>query len=137
MAIILSVARLLVAWCTYNACCLLLNYWRASSVNIAIVVVPISPDNPPWIALQISLASLFKHIPFNSFSFSRYCRLGWEFHDRHKPHQRLGDTWILVTPNKNWFDTSQADAAYDILWRSREFRRPVWMMSNMTLDHKL
>lgn len=134
MAVILSVACLLVVWCSYNSYCLLLNYRRASSLSVPIVVVPISPDNPFWIALQTSLSSLFRHVPFGSFSFIRYCRLGWEFHDRYKTHQRLGDTWILVTPNRNWFHTSQADAAYDILSRSREFTRPVWMMSKVTLD---
>lgn len=49
-----------------------------------------------------------------------------------KRTKRLGENWILVTPDKNWFHTSDADMAFDILSRSREFGRPVWMSSKMT-----
>lgn len=115
----------------YNAYCLLLNYRKASQLNIPTVVILISPDNPLWIALETGFSSFFKHIPFDAFSISRYSRLGWEFHDRYKTHERLGDAWILVTPAKNWFHTSQADAAHEILTRSRDFGRPVWMMSRI------
>lgn len=133
MVILLSIACLLGALCTYNAYCLLLNYRRASELNIPIAVVPISPDNPLWIALQTGLSPIFRYVPLEKISFTRYCRLGWEFHDRYKTHQRLGDEWILVTPAKNWFHTSQADAAHDILTRSREFGRPVWMMNALNV----
>lgn len=129
MAVILLLAGLIGSWCLYNAYTLFLNYRLASQLQIPVVVIPISPDNPLWIALQTSLPSVFRRIPLDAFSFTRYCRLGWEFHDRYKTHERLGDEWILVTPNRNWFHTSRADVAHDILTRSREFGRPVWMMS--------
>lgn len=58
--------------------------------------------------------------------------LGGSFTIRYQTHERLGDSWILVTPAKNWFHTSHADAAHEILSRSRDFGRPVWMMSTMT-----
>lgn len=118
-----------VVWCFYNAYRLLLNYRRASQLNVAIVCIPVSPDNPLWIALQTAFSSSFKYLPFDAFSFTPYCRLGWEFHDRFKTHERLGDIWILVTPDKNWLHIAQAEAAYDVISRSREFGRPVWMMS--------
>lgn len=137
MAVLLLSAYLVASWGIYNVYCLLLNYRKASQLNIPIVVVPISPDSPLWIALQTGLSSFFQYIPFDAFSFSRYCRLGWEFHDRYKTHKRLGNTWILVTPDRNWFHTSQADAAHDILSRSREFVRPVWMMSKSTCQVNL
>ena len=127
MAVLLLAAAILAIWCIYNGYCLLLNYHHASRLKIPIVCVPITPDNPIWIALQTSFSSVFKYVPFDYFSVTRYCRLGWEFHDRYKTHQRLGDAWILVTPDKNWFHTSHAEAACDIFARSREFGRPVWM----------
>lgn len=129
MAALLVIAYLVLSWFVYNVYCLVVNYRRASQLNVPIVAVPISPDSPLWIALQTGFSSLFQYIPFDSFSFIRYSRLGWEFHDRYKTHQRLGDTWILVTPDRNWFHTSQAEAAFDILTRSRESGRPEWMMS--------
>ena len=128
MALYTFLLLLPVLWSLYNAYCLLLNYRRASSLNVPAVWVPISPDNPLWIALQTAFSPLFKHVPFDAFSFTRYCRLGWEFHDRFKTHQRLGDAWMLVTPNKNWLYVAQAEAAFDIFSRGREFGRPVWML---------
>ena len=127
MAALLLLAAIPALWCIYNAYCLLLNYHRASQLNIPIVCVLISPDNPFWIALQTSFSSIFRPLPFDYFSVTRYCRLGWEFHDRYRTHQRLGDAWILVTPDKNWFHTCHAEAACDIFSRSRDFGRPVWM----------
>lgn len=134
MAAFLLLVCLLGTWTTYNVYCLIRNYQRASRLGIPIIAVPISPDSPLWIALQTAFSSAFQYVPFDSFSFTRYSRLGWEFHDRYKTHKRLGDTWILVTPDRNWFHTSLAEAAHDILSRSREFGRPVWMMSRVTGD---
>ncbi len=129
MAAQLLLAFVPVVWCCYNAYCLLINYRRASCLNIPIVCVLVSPDNPFWIALQTAFSYGFKYIPFDALSFTRYCRLGWEFHDRYKTHQRLGDVWMLVTPDRNWLYIAQAEAAYAVFSRGREFGRPVWMLS--------
>lgn len=129
MALLFSVACVVLLWFLYNIYCFLSNYRRASQLEIPVVIAPISPDNPLWIALQTGFSSIFRYIPFEIFSFTRHCRLGWEFHDRYKTHQRLGDSWILVTPDRNWFHTSKAEVAYDILSRSRDLGRPVWMSS--------
>ena len=131
MAILILMALVPMVWCFYNTCCLLVNYRRASQLDIPIICVPISPDNPLWIALQTAFSSSFKYIPFDAFSVTRYCRLGWEFHDRFKTHLRLGDVWILVTPDKNWLHIAQAETAHDIFLRNRDFGRPVWMLSRM------
>ena len=133
MAALLLLASILVAWCCYNACRLLINYRRASCLNIPIVCVPVSPDSPLWIALQTAFSSGFKYIPFDAFSFTRHCRLGWEFHDRYKTHQRLGDVWMLVTPDRNWLFIAQAEAAYEVFSRGRDFGRPVWMLSELSM----
>lgn len=135
MGIYVLLALVPVVWCLYNAFCLLVNYRRASQLNIPIVCIPVSPDNPFWIALQTAFSSFFKQVPFDAFSVTRYCRLGWEFHDRCKTHLRLGDVWILVTPDKNWLHIAQAEAAYSIFVRSRDFGRPVWMMSRLSCQY--
>ena len=125
----MNLALLPAIWCFYNAYCLLVNYRRASRLKIPIIWVPVSPDNHVWIALQTAFSPAFKRVPFHVFSVTRYCRLGWEFHDRFKTHLRLGDVWILVTPDKNWLHVAQAETAYDVFLRNRDFGRPVWMMS--------
>lgn len=115
-------------WFLYNAYCLLVNYKRARQLDVPTICVPVSPDNPIWIALQTSFPSLFEDLPLKYFSFTRYCRLGWEFNDRYKTHQRLGDAWLLVTPNRNWLYFAQADAATDVFRRSQDFINPAWML---------
>ena len=111
----------------FNLYCLFLNYRRASRLCLPTICVLISPENPLWIALQTSFSSVFRHIPLEYFSFTKYCRLGWEFHDRFRTHRRLGDAWVLVTPNKNWLQVAQAEAANDLLRRSHEFVHPCWI----------
>ena len=128
MAIPLLLALVLVGWAFYNAYCLLVNYRRASQLNVPTVCILVSPDSPRWVALQTAYSFIFKHVPFDTFSFTRYCRLGWEFHDRSKTHQRIGDVWMLVTPDRNWLYVAEAEAAYDIFSRGRDFGRPVWML---------
>lgn len=51
------------------------------------ICVPVSSDDPVWIALQTGLSFVFRYIPFDAFSSTRHCRLGWEFHDRFRTHE--------------------------------------------------
>lgn len=127
-----------IAWLGYYAWCLMLNYRRASQLNLPMVLVPVSPDNPLWIAIQTGFVFILRHFPFGIFSFTRYCRLGWEFHDRYKTHQRLGDAWLLVTPKRNWLYVAEAEAANEIFSRGRDFGRPIWMLGEFDpITHSL
>ena len=126
---------LLTAWIVYNACCLARNYYKASKLGVPCVVVPISPDNQIWIALQTDFSNVLRYFPFSIISFTRHIRLGWEFHDRYRTHLRLGDAWVLVTPNRNWFHVSSASAIHDIQNRGQDFRWPVWMMGKFAFGH--
>ena len=112
----------------YNFYSLYKNYLQAQELGLPIVAIPISPDNPLWIALQTSFTKVLQYVPFNAFSFTRHCRLGWEFHDRYQTHVRLGDAWVLVTPAKNWLYVTNGKAVTEIFSRSRDFVRPVWML---------
>lgn len=98
------------------------------------MLAPISPDNSIWIALQTAFPFIIRRIPFGSIPLLRYCRLGWEFGDRYMTHQRLGDAWVLVTPGRNWLYVAQAEAAYDIFARGRDFGRPVFMLGEWPND---
>ena len=112
----------------YGVCAICVNYVNARKLSLPIIIIPISPDNPLWIAFQISFSRLLRHFPFEATSFTRHCRLGWEFHDRFRTHARLGDAWILVTPAKNWLYVANDKAVNDIFSRSRDFVRPIWML---------
>lgn len=128
MGVLLLLALVPVTLLMYNAYCLYENLQKASHLGIQRVIVPITPDNPIWIALQTGLSFIFRFVPLHAFSFTRYCRLGWEFHDRYKTHQNLGDAWVLVTPNRNWIYLAQAEAAVDVYSRNRDFVRCIWML---------
>ncbi|KAL8768824.1 MAG: hypothetical protein Q9194_005609, partial [Teloschistes cf. exilis] len=121
MDLLLLVALLPLSWISYSIYCLLHNYREASHLGIPIICVPISPDNQLWIALQTAFPSLYKRLPFNAFAPTRHCRLGWEFRDRYKTHERLGDAWVAVTPWRNWIYIAQAEAAAEIYARNRDF----------------
>lgn len=125
---LLLVTLLPLFWISYSMYCLLHNYREASRLGIPIICVPISPDNQLWIALQTAFPSLFKRLPFNAFAPTRHCRLGWEFRDRYKTHERLGDAWVAVTPWRNWIYIAQAEAAAEIYARNRDFVRCIWFL---------
>ena len=114
MATYLVLASFPLVWLCYTAYRLFCNHRRASELHVPIVYALISSDNPLWIAFQTAFPFLCDIVPFESISFLRYSRLGWEFHDRSKTFERLGDAWVLVTPDKIWLYVAQADAASDV-----------------------
>lgn len=130
MAIYLVLASVPLVWLCFTAYCLFRNHQRALELNVPIVYALISSYNPIWIVFQTAFPFIFNIIPFNAIPFLRYSRLGWEFHDRSKTFERLGDAWVLVTPDKIWLYVAQADAAYEIFSRGRDFGRAVWMLGN-------
>ena len=135
MSIVLVIPAL---WILYNVYSLVVNYSKASKLGIPLVICPITPDNPLWIAFQTAFGSILRFFPFAATSFTRYCRLGWEFHDRYRTHTKLGDVWMLVTPARNWLYIANAEAVTEIFGRGRDFTRPVWMLGMFTyLTHAL
>lgn len=79
------------------------NYRRASSLRQSLVSNPVTPDNPTWIAsLCVQMHSFRVNLGFATVA------LGWESHDR--THQRLGDSFVLVTPDRNGSFVGQAEA---------------------------
>jgi hypothetical protein len=119
---------LLLLFVLYKVYSVYLNYTKASKLGLPLVVSPITPDDPLWIALQTAFGSILRHFPFAATSFTRHCRLGWEFHDRYQTHARLGDAWILVTPVRNWLYVANPAAVINIFGRGQDFMRPVWML---------
>ena len=122
-----------ITWFSYNILCLVANYERASQLGVPRVCTLISPDNPLWIALQTSFPSIVDAVHLERIPFLRHSRFGWEFRDRYKTHQRLGDAWVLVTPNRNWLHVVDAQAISDVFARYRDFGRCVWMLGDSIL----
>ena len=112
-------------WTLYSCYTLLRNYRSALELNVPIVVVPISHDNPIWIAFDRRVISLLKHVPFGPGTFTRYNWRAWDFFDKNRAHLELGDVFIMVSPGKNWMYVSEAEALTDIFKRRRDFPRPL------------
>lgn len=128
MAIYFVLASVPLVWLCFTAHRLFRNRQRALTLNVPIVYALVSSDNPIWIALQTAFPFIFDIISLDTIPFLRYSRLGWEFHDRSKTFEKLGDAWVLVTPDKNWLYVAQADTAFEIFSRGRDFGRAVWML---------
>ena len=128
MVIYFVLASVPLVWLCFTAHRLFRNHQRALKLNVPIVYALISSDNPLWIAFQTAFPFIFDVISLNTIPFLRHSRLGWEFYDRSTTFERLGDVWVLVTPEKNWLYVAQADTAYEIFSRGRDFERAVWML---------
>lgn len=101
------------------------NYATAQKVGVQLIVLPISPLNPIWMLVDKFFIPILKLLPFGSGNFTRYQRLGWEFEDRSKTHEELGDAYMAVTPGKNWLYICDHEAISDLLLRRNEFKRPL------------
>lgn len=117
----------LIAWIVYIGLCLFSNYRKAISMGLPVVISPVSPENPLWMAFQTVFSDVLRHFPWSATSLTRHCQSSWEFYDRYKSHERYGDAWALVTPGWTWLYIADKDAIMDIFARSKEFKRPLFM----------
>ncbi|KAI1615617.1 cytochrome P450 [Exophiala viscosa] len=89
LAIVLTVIRR-----TYS---LLQNYIEARKLGISIVIVPVEWHDQAWLLIRKSLKWIGS-IPLLGYWY-KYSYLGWVLDDRHKPHEKLGDVFAIVSPN--------------------------------------
>lgn len=120
-------------WITWSAVALVFNYAEARKFKLPIITIPFSPDNALWIVLQPLFLPLLERLPFGSGTFTRYCRWGFEFPEKARTYQELGDTWILCTPVSNWVYTCDAEAVSDLFARRNDFVRPLQVYSESQL----
>lgn len=123
-------------WIIWSAVALAVNYTSARKFKLPIITIPFSPNNAMWIILQSWFLPLLERFPFGNGTFTRYCRWGFEFPDKAKTYQELGDTWILCTPESNWVYTCDADAVKDLFSRRTDFVRPLRIYSEFLVDWK-
>ena len=107
------------------------NYRVARKIGLPVIIVPISPENPIWMILARKVLPVLQYGPFGNGTFSRFCRVGWEFDEKARAHLELGDAFVFATPGKNWIYLCNADTAHDIIRRERQgnFARPGELMA--------
>ena len=81
------------------------NYLVARRIGLPIRVIPFDHTNPLWLAVDRKVLSYVKRLPgfLGDNSFTRYNFRAWEMYDRLRPHQEMGDAFIIVTPARIWF----------------------------------
>ena len=98
-------ALALAAVIVHNGVSLARNYFIACRIGLPIRVIPFDHTNPLWLGLDRKVLSYVRRLPgfLGDNSFTRYNFRAWEMYDRLRPHQEMGDAFIIVTPARIWF----------------------------------
>ena len=96
------VAALVVA---HSAVSLARNYMVARRIGLPVRVIPFDHTNPLWLAVDRKVLSIVRKLPgcLGDNSFTRYNFRAWEMYNRLRPHQEMGDAFVIVTPARIWF----------------------------------
>jgi hypothetical protein len=125
LAFLLSFLVPPVTWAVWSVYTLSVNYAAAKKIGVPIVILPVSSGNPVWMLLaDIIVPLLQKNSTIRSWPLVRFGRRSWEFKDKGKIHQEIGDLFVMVTPVKNWLYVCNADILAEIMQRRNEFIRP-------------
>ncbi|KAF1952258.1 cytochrome P450 [Byssothecium circinans] len=110
----------------YSWYCLFRNYLIPRKVGLPLRIIPINPENPLWMLVDKRFfIPLFEKLPFGSGSFTRFNWRGWEFADKYRVHEEIGDIFIMVTPGRVWVHLCDPEALAEVLRKDKEFPRPL------------
>lgn len=123
-----------VVWPLYSAMTLVINLRRAKSMDIPLIVMPVSQMNVLWLLIEPLVFWALDFIPFWFDNFKRYGPRGWYFQDKATSHMELGDAFAIVTPREVFLHISDPIAVNDIFARRQDFIRPVELYSKASLD---
>jgi hypothetical protein len=68
---------------------------------------------------------IFAKLPFGNGNFTRFNWRGWEFKDKYRAHEEIGDIFMLVTPGRNWIYLCNPEALLEVLKNNQRFPRPL------------
>jgi hypothetical protein len=107
----------------WNIQCFWRNYRLAQKMNIPIIILPASGDNPVWLLLGGPILAVLRFF-FGEIDLVTYGTPGWGSVVKHRMHEELGNAVIHVSPGHNWLYVCDAEAINDIFKRSKDFDRP-------------
>lgn len=102
---------------------LLRNYIAARRLKLPIIVLPCSFEDPWWILLK-PLFWWVERLPLGLGDWYPYTDLGWPVEDVDKTVSRLGETFVLVSPNRNEICTAYPPAVRQIYKDMKTFIMP-------------
>lgn len=119
----LSLAYLpLLAWLAVRSYRLTLNYMAARKLGIPIVLTPVSWEDNWWILIWGYFAWI-RHIPVVGYwlPFSHHA---WTLEARYRPHQRHGDVFVIVSPNRNEIMVNDPAAGVEVQAHYKAWAKP-------------
>ncbi|CAG7555763.1 unnamed protein product [Fusarium equiseti] len=105
---------------------LLLNYRKAKAIGLPVLITPIDPSNVPYLICSSWLEPLLRRIlPFRLGNFVEYNSRDWNYEQIHGLQERIGDTFIIVSPKQIRVFTGNAKASDDLCRRRKDFVKAV------------
>ena len=102
---------------------LLRNYSSARKTGFAIVVTPINPSNPAWMALAVTFRPMLQRfLPGPLWERVKLGIYGWEFRDKYRAHEKHGPAFLYVNSGScNELYVADAELADQISTRRKDF----------------
>ncbi|KAL2860005.1 putative cytochrome P450 monooxygenase [Aspergillus pseudodeflectus] len=117
-----ATATLLVAFYIYKFFSFLRFYRHARQTGFPVFVSPVFSKSIPWMILGPALQPVYKkYLPHWIFDRLEVCAHGWEFRNKRAYHDRLGDVFILVTPDECSVWIADPTLALSMLQRRNDF----------------
>jgi hypothetical protein len=132
--VISLVVGLVLTYVIWSLVDLEINVYRASSMRIPLVRLPIDQNNVVWIIVEPYVWAVVDSLPiqWSSWpSFVRYARRGWHFRDKAQGHLRMGPLYAIVTPMSITVQVGDAEAAHQVFSRRLQFIRPTEQYSTL------
>ncbi|KAF5265263.1 hypothetical protein FOXYS1_3916 [Fusarium oxysporum] len=121
-----AIGGLLLAYIGLSTLQLLYNYKKAKSIGLPVLITPIDPSNVPYLLCSSFLEPLLRKIlPFGLGNFVEYNSRDWNYEQIHDLQERIGDTFIIVSPKQIRVFTGNAKASDDLCRRRRDFVKAV------------
>jgi cytochrome P450 len=98
------------------------NYLQARKLGIPIVVTPVSSQEALWIIVQPYLRR-FRHVPGlrNALTFGDFA---WAQDERHRPHQKYGNVFAIVSPGRTEIVVNDPVAAVEVQSHYKTWLKP-------------
>ncbi|KAF5631729.1 cytochrome p450 3a7 [Fusarium sp. NRRL 52700] len=103
-----------------------MSCWKAKAIGLPVLITPIDPSNVPYLLCSSFLEPLLRKIlPFGLGNFVEYNSRDWNYEQIHDLQERIGDTFIIVSPKQIRVFTGNAKASDDLCRRRRDFVKAV------------
>ncbi|KAF5633650.1 cholesterol 7-alpha-monooxygenase [Fusarium tjaetaba] len=126
ISLLYAIGGLLLAYIGLSTLQLLYNYRKAKAIGLPVLITPIDPSNVPYLLCSSFLEPLLRKIlPFELGNFVEYNSRDWNYEQIHDLQERIGDTFIIVSPKQIRVFTGNAKASDNLCRRRRDFVKAV------------